>query len=156
MEWTKIKTNVKILVIHGPNLNMLGRREKAVYGTVTLADIDRQLKELATDFGVTLDVKQSNAESVLIEEIQNAPAANIDGILINPAAFGHTSIAIRDALLSVSLPFIEVHLSNIYAREEFRHKTYLSDIAIGVITGFGADSYFLGLRALVNTLAKKS
>lgn len=145
---------MKILVIHGPNLNMLGKREKAVYGTVTLSDIDRQLEELAKDFGVTLEIKQSNAESVLIEEIQNAPTHEIDGILINPAAFGHTSIAIRDALLSVSLPFIEVHLSNIYAREEFRHKTYLSDIAIGVITGFGADSYFLGLRALVNTLAQ--
>ncbi len=133
---------------------MLGKREKAVYGTVTLSDIDRQLTELAKDFGVTLEIKQSNAEAVLIEEIQNAPTKEIDGILINPAAFGHTSIAIRDALLSVSLPFIEVHLSNIYAREEFRHKTYLSDIAIGVITGFGADSYFLGLRALVNTLAQ--
>lgn len=145
---------MKILVIHGPNLNMLGKREKAVYGTVTLSDIDRQLTELAKDFGVTLEIKQSNAEAVLIEEIQNAPTKEIDGILINPAAFGHTSIAIRDALLSVSLPFIEVHLSNIYAREEFRHKTYLSDIAIGVITGFGADSYFLGLRALVNTLAQ--
>lgn len=147
---------MKVLVLHGPNLNLLGVRETSVYGTTTLAEIDRQLASLASDFGVKLEILQSNSESALIEEIHQAPSKKINGILINPAAFGHTSIALRDALKAVGLPFVEVHLSNIYARESFRHHTYLSDAAIGLVTGFGADSYFLALRGLVEMLGRKA
>lgn len=146
---------MKVLVLHGPNLNLLGTREKAVYGTATLADIDKGLEAIAKELSVSLTALQSNSEAVLIEAIHKGGQARTDGLLVNPAAFGHTSIALRDAILGVSLPFVEVHLSNIYAREEFRHKTYLSDIAIGVITGFGAESYYLGLRALVKTLSDR-
>ncbi|MCC7529525.1 MAG: type II 3-dehydroquinate dehydratase [Candidatus Melainabacteria bacterium] len=146
---------MKVLVLHGPNLNLLGTRERAVYGTATLADINKGLETIANELSVSLTSVQSNSEAVLIEEIHKAGRAKTDGLLVNPAAFGHTSIALRDAILGVSLPFVEVHLSNIYAREEFRHKTYLSDIAIGVITGFGAESYFWGLRALVKTLSDR-
>ena len=146
---------MKVLVLHGPNLNLLGTREKAVYGQATLAEIDKGLETIAKELSVGITSAQSNSEAVLIEEIHKAGQAKTDGLLINPAAFGHTSIALRDAILGVSLPFVEVHLSNIYSREEFRHKTYLSDIAIGVITGFGAESYFLGLRALVKTLSDR-
>ena len=147
---------MKVLVLHGPNLNMLGVREVGVYGSTTLLEIDRQLKDLAHDFGMSIEIIQSNSESVLVEEIQTAPKKKVSGILINPAAYGHTSIALRDALQAVGLPFVEVHISNIYAREAFRHHTHLSDIAVGVVTGFGADSYFLGLRGLVETPAKKA
>lgn len=146
---------MKILVLHGPNLNLLGTREKNVYGSQTLAEIDNGLKALASELSVEVICLQSNSEAVLIDEIQKTAKEKFDGLLINPAAFGHTSIALRDAILGVSLPFVEVHLSNIYAREEFRHKTYLSDIAIGVITGFGAQSYFLGLTALVKSLTDR-
>lgn len=146
---------MKVLVIHGPNLNLLGTREKTIYGTTTLADIDKGLEAIAKELSVNLTSLQSNSEAVLIEEIHKAGLAKTDGLLVNPAAFGHTSIALRDAILGVSLPFVEVHLSNIYSREDFRHKTYLSDIAIGVVTGFGAESYFLGLRALVKTLSDR-
>lgn len=146
---------MKLLVLHGPNLNLLGTRERAVYGSFTLADIDSGLKKIAEELSCTITCLQSNSEAVLIEAIHRAGAEKIDGILINPAALGHTSIALRDALLGVSMPFVEVHISNIYAREEFRHKTYLSDIAIGVITGFGANSYYLGLMALVKALAER-
>ena len=146
---------MKVLVVHGPNLNLLGTREKSVYGTATLADINNSLESIAHELSVSLSFLQSNSESVLVDAIHKAGAEKTDGLLINPAAFGHTSIALRDAILGVSLPFVEVHLSNIYSREEFRHKTYLSDIAIGVITGFGAESYSLGLRALVKTLSDR-
>lgn len=146
---------MKLLVLHGPNLNLLGTREKAVYGKFTLADIDAGLKKIAEEMSCTISCMQSNSESVLIDAIHRAGAEKIDGILINPAALGHTSIALRDAILAVALPCVEVHISNIYAREEFRHKTYLSDIAIGVITGFGANSYYLGLMALVKALADR-
>jgi len=146
---------LKLLCLHGPNLNLLGTREKAVYGTSTLAEIDNSLEKIAKELAVAITCVQSNSEAVLIEEIHKAGQAGMDGLLINPAAFGHTSIALRDAILGTSIPFVEVHLSNIYAREEFRHKTYLSDIALGVITGFGAESYFMGLRALVKALADR-
>ncbi|MBA3859230.1 MAG: type II 3-dehydroquinate dehydratase [Cyanobacteria bacterium PR.3.49] len=146
---------MKLLVLHGPNLNLLGTRERAVYGNFTLAEIDTGLKKIAEELSCTITSLQSNSESQLIDAIHRAGAEKIDGILINPAALGHTSIALRDAILGVALPFVEVHLSNIYAREEFRHKTYLSDIAIGVITGFGANSYYLGLMALVKALAER-
>lgn len=146
---------MKVLVLHGPNLNLFGTREKSIYGSATLADINSELEKIAQELSVEITCLQSNSESVLIDEIHRAGAEKVDGLLINPAAYGHTSIALRDAILGVSLPFVEVHASNIYAREEFRHKTYLSDIAIGVITGFGANSYFLGLRALVKSLTDR-
>jgi 3-dehydroquinate dehydratase II len=146
---------LKVLVLHGPNLNLFGTREKSIYGSATLADINSELEKIAQELSVEITCLQSNSESVLIDEIHRAGAEKVDGLLINPAAYGHTSIALRDAILGVSLPCVEVHASNIYAREEFRHKTYLSDIAIGVITGFGANSYFLGLRALVKSLTDR-
>ncbi len=146
---------MKLLVLHGPNLNLFGTREKALYGSFTLDDVNNNLKAIATELACEISFLQSNSEAVLIDEIHKAGKEKIDGILINPAAFGHTSIALRDALLGVSMPFVEVHVTNIYAREEFRHKTYLSDIAIGVITGFGAESYNLGLRALAKSLVDR-
>lgn len=143
---------MKVLVLHGPNLNMLGQRETGIYGHASLEDIDRALNNRAESLGVEIAIVQSNSETVLLENIQRAPKNKINGILINPAAYGHTSIALRDALLSVGLPFVEVHLSNIYAREKFRHKSYLSDIAAGVVVGFGPDSYLLGLSGLLGCL----
>lgn len=142
---------MNILVIHGPNLNLLGVREKGIYGDKSLADIEAALEQTAAELGVTLSFFQSNHEGALVDAVQNA-FGSVDGILINPAAYTHTSVALRDALLSVKLPFVEVHLSNVHAREEFRAHSFLSDVALGVITGFGPDSYLLGLRALVGSL----
>lgn len=147
---------MRILVINGPNLNMLGQRETKFYGSLTLKQIGEQLKSLGQELAVEVDVMQSNLEGELVETIQQALSKKFDGLLINPAAYGHTSIALRDALIAVSLPFVEVHLSNIHAREEFRHKTYLSDIASGVVVGFGADSYLLGLRGLVECIKRNA
>lgn len=135
-----------ILIIHGPNLNLLGTREPEVYGTDTLADIDQQLTQLAREKGITLQTFQSNSEGDIVSRIQQA-AKQIDFIIINPAAYTHTSVAIRDAFLATRIPFIEVHLSNVYAREEFRQHSYLSDIATGVISGFAINSYLLALEA---------
>ena len=135
-----------ILIIHGPNLNLLGTREPEVYGTDTLADIDQQLTQLAREKGITLQTFQSNSEGDIVSRIQQA-ARKIDFIIINPAAYTHTSVAIRDAFLATRIPFIEVHLSNVYAREEFRQHSYLSDIATGVISGFAINSYRLALEA---------
>jgi len=147
---------VKIKVINGPNLNMFGVRQPETYGATTLEQINQALARLGEELGIgSLEFFQSNIEGEIVEAIQQSHK-RIDGILINPAAYGHTSIAIRDALLAVSIPFVEVHASNIYKREEFRHKTYLSDIAEGVITGFSADSYLLGLRALHTILKNKT
>ena len=137
----------KVLVLHGPNLNMLGEREPAIYGGATLASITSGLESIAAAAGVAIESLQSNDEAELINTVQNAPSAGIDFILINPAAFTHSSIALRDALSAVGLPFIEIHLSNVYAREEFRQHSYLSDIAIGVISGFAINSYRLALEA---------
>lgn len=146
----------RILVIHGPNLNLLGRREPEIYGTTTLADIDASLKALAEQHDIALRLVQSNHEGVLISEIHLArwPVAGpqMDGILINPGAFTHTSIALRDALAATQLPVVEVHLSNVYAREPFRHKSVIAPIAVGQISGFGAHSYLLGLQALATHL----
>jgi 3-dehydroquinate dehydratase-2 len=142
-----------ILVIHGPNLNLLGTRETDVYGSDTLADIDGRLRVLAAELGVTIDCFQSNSEGALVDRIQ-AARGKIDGILINPAAYTHTSVALRDALLAVDVPVVEVHLSNVHRREEFRHRSLTAPAAVGQVLGFGADSYLLGLRALVGLLQK--
>lgn len=143
---------MKILLVHGPNLNLLGERESKHYGTATLEQINQDLSEIATGRGHTLESYQSNIEGELVNKIQEARKQSVDGILINPAAYGHTSVAIRDALIAVKIPFVEVHLSNIAAREEFRHKSLISDIAQGVIFGFGPDSYKLGLSGLMSVL----
>lgn len=138
---------MKIVVLHGPNLNLLGTREPELYGVHTLADINSALETLASELKVTLSIIQSNHEGALVDAIQGAKN-NFDGILINPAAYTHTSIAIRDAISAVSLPTVEVHLSNVHAREEFRSKSYIAPVSIGQISGFGVDSYLLGLRAI--------
>ena len=142
-----------ILILHGPNLNLLGSREPEHYGADTLQDIDNGLARLADQLGVQLSSLQSNAEHVLVEKIQES-AGMIDYIIINPAAFTHTSIAIRDALAAVAIPFIEIHLSNVHAREDFRRKSCLSDLARGVISGLGPVGYQLALRAAVEHLSK--
>ena len=144
-------TKKPILVVHGPNLNMLGTREPDVYGTATLADIDASLQALANELGWTLETFQSNGEGELVTRIQQAATAN-SGILINPGAYTHTSVAIRDAIASVPVPTVECHLSNIHKREEFRHRSLIVGVAAGQVMGFGADSYLLGLRALVSLL----
>jgi len=137
----------KILVLHGPNLNLLGEREPAIYGSTTLAEIDGTLADRAQAAGHALESMQSNAEHALVERIQAARNDGTAFILINPAAFTHTSVAIRDALAAVRIPFIEVHLSNPHAREPFRKHSYFSDLAVGVIAGFGTDSYRYALDA---------
>ncbi len=137
----------KLWVLHGPNLNLLGRREPQHYGAATLADIDALLKARAQAEGHALECFQSNAEHRLIELIHEACEEQVAFMIFNPAAFTHTSIALRDALLAVAIPFIEVHLSNIYRREPFRHRSYFSDIALGVISGLGAQGYLLALEA---------
>ena len=136
----------RILVLHGPNLNLLGTREPAIYGALTLADIEARLVAQAQARGATLTSFQSNHEGVLVDRIQQARLDGTEFIVINPAAFTHTSVAIRDAFAAVALPFIEVHLSNIHKREPFRHHSYLSDLAVGVIAGLGADGYEAAVR----------
>jgi 3-dehydroquinate dehydratase-2 len=142
----------RILVLHGPNLNLLGTREPEIYGRTTLAEIDAELAALATASGHTVEAFQSNAEHELIERVQRTRTDGTAFILINPGAFTHTSIALRDALAAVGMPFIEVHLSNIHAREPFRRQSYLSDIAVGVICGLGAIAYSLALTAAMRRL----
>ncbi|KPK39252.1 MAG: 3-dehydroquinate dehydratase [Gammaproteobacteria bacterium SG8_47] len=137
----------KLLVLNGPNLNLLGSREPKHYGQTRLEDIQKRLESQASTGGHTLHFFQSNAEHELVTRIQQAPQNDIDFIVINPAAFTHTSVALRDALLAVGIPFIEVHLSNVHAREAFRQQSYLSDIAVGVISGLGALGYELALQA---------
>jgi len=146
----------KITVLNGPNLNMLGVREPKHYGKQSLADIQQSLEKQSNDYGYQLDFFQSNAEYELIDRIHQAYHQQIDYIIINPAAFTHTSVAIRDALLATAIPFIEVHLSNVYAREAFRSHSYFSDIAIGVISGLGASGYQLALQAIHQTITEKN
>ena len=144
----------KILVLNGPNLNLLGQREPEVYGTTTLADINQALETEAASAGHELSCFQSNAEHELVDRVHKAQAENTEFIIVNPGAFTHTSIALRDAFLGVAIPFIEVHLSNVFARESFRQHSYLSDIAVGVISGLGAQGYSLALQAVNQQLAK--
>ncbi len=134
-----------ILVLHGPNLNLLGLREPEHYGSDTLSSINQMLTDIATQAGVTLETFQSNTEGDLVTKIQSIATTKVDFVIINPAAFTHTSVAMRDALSAVKAPFIEVHLSNVYAREAFRHHSYFTDIAVGVISGLGAHGYTLAL-----------
>jgi len=143
-----------VLVLHGPNLNLLGTREPQVYGRDTLHDIEEQLTALARELGISVESFQSNSEGELVDRIHTA-RGHADVILINAGAYTHTSVAIRDALLAVAVPVIEVHLSNTYKRETFRHRSMIADVAVGQIVGFGADSYLLGLRAAA-TLLKQS
>ena len=146
--------NVKvqnILIVHGPNLNLLGLREPEIYGATTLQDINRNLSQLAENQGIHLDFFQSNAEFALIDRIQQTLHDGTDFIIINPAAYTHTSVALRDALAAVKRPFIEVHLSNAYARESFRQRSYFSDLAVGVISGLGAKGYELALEYAITS-----
>lgn len=142
----------KLLVIHGPNLNLLGTREPEHYGTTTLADIDAGLIKIAQEAGHSLSCLQSNAEHELVNAVQQAQADGVAWIIINPAAFTHTSVALRDALAAVKLPFIEVHLSNVHAREAFRKQSYFSDLAKGVISGLGPYGYTLALLSIIDSL----
>ena len=145
---------IAVLVIHGPNLNLLGEREPEVYGHTTLADIDKELKNLGRELEMKVETFQSNSEGAIVDRIQNA-RGKCDVLLINPGAYTHTSVAIRDAISAVNIPVIEVHLSNVYRREPFRHHSTIADIAHGRIMGFGAESYSLALRA-ARTIAEES
>lgn len=144
---------MRILVINGPNLNLLGRREPDIYGRNTIEEINDMLNKEARGLGIDIKCTQSNSEGEIVNLIQEA-MDNYNGIIINPAAYTHTSIAIRDAIASTGIPTVEVHLSNIFKREDFRQKSFISAVAVGVISGFGADSYLIGLRGLVNYLMK--
>jgi 3-dehydroquinate dehydratase II len=146
---------IKILVIHGPNLNLLGKREPAIYGRITLAGLNAMLKAAAKKRGARLVIKQSNLEGRIVDFIQQAEKNKFQGILINPAAYTHTSVAVRDAIAACGLITVEVHLSNIYSREEFRHKSLISPVAKGTILGFGAKSYTLGLEAIIDLIQAK-
>jgi len=139
---------MKILVVHGPNLNLLGKRESGIYGTKTLDGINELLRKLAGELEVELDIKQSNHEGDIVDFIQNS--GDYGALVINPAAYTHTSVAIRDAIAAVEIPAVEVHLSNIHRREEFRHNSLIAPVAAGQISGFGYESYLLGLRAAVS------
>jgi 3-dehydroquinate dehydratase-2 len=147
------KTSKSVLVLHGPNLNLLGLREPDHYGNNTLADIDALLAKRAKEANVSLASFQSNSEVELIQTLHALADKKVDFIIINPAAFTHTSVALRDALSAIKVPFVEVHLSNIYARETFRHHSYFSDIAVGVISGLGAQGYLLALDYAIKTIS---
>jgi 3-dehydroquinate dehydratase-2 len=145
----------RVLVLHGPNLNMLGQREPEIYGSTTLVDIDAMLVQLGQELGVEVETFQSNLEGELVNKIQQA-RGNCAALMINAGAYTHTSVALLDAILAVGLPVVEVHLSNLYKREEFRHHSYIARAAVGQICGFGAQSYLLGLRAAVGLINKKA
>jgi 3-dehydroquinate dehydratase II len=141
----------KIIVIHGPNLNLLGKREPYTYGNVTFDELNNMLRKAALKAGVELEIAQSNHEGEIVDIIQKA-GEKFEAIIINPGAYTHTSIAIRDAIAAVGIPVVEVHISNIYKREDFRHKSYISEVAVGVISGFGISGYMLGIRAALSIL----
>jgi 3-dehydroquinate dehydratase-2 len=145
------KSKVKVLVIHGPNLNMLGKREPEIYGNTTLDEINTELEHLGKTLGIFVETFQSNHEGAIVDKIQEASATQ-NGIIINPAAFTHTSIAIRDALLAFDIPIIEIHISNIYKREPFRHKSLISDVADAQISGLGIKGYSIALKALAEMI----
>jgi 3-dehydroquinate dehydratase II len=141
----------KILVLNGPNLNLLGKRQPEIYGTLTLAQIEERTRELAKELGIEIEFRQSNSEGELVTWIQEA-ANKFGAIVINPAAYTHTSLAMRDAVSAVGIPTVEIHISNIHKREPFRHHSFIAEIAVGQITGFGVDSYLLGLRAAADLI----
>ena len=145
--------NLDLLIIDGPNFNLVGKREPSIYGSQTLEDIQEELLTLASELDTKLKFFQSNSEGEIIDCIQNS-VGSIDGILINAGAYTHTSIALRDALLGVAIPYVEVHLSNVFSREEFRHNSFLSDKALGLVCGFGANSYQLALEGMVSYLKR--
>ncbi|MDA2917969.1 type II 3-dehydroquinate dehydratase [Desulfobacterota bacterium AH_259_B03_O07] len=144
---------MRILVIHGPNLNLLGKREPEIYGSTTIDEINTLLKKEAKTLGADVEFSQSNSEGEIVNTIQEA-MGSVDGIVINPAAYTHTSVAIRDAIASTGIPTVEVHISNIFKREDFRKKSFISGVSIGVVSGLGIDSYLLGLRGMVSYLKK--
>ena len=146
---------MRIGVVHGPNLNLLGTREPAVYGSATLHDVNAGVASLAAELGVEVEFFHSNHEGALVDHVQDA-AGRVGGFVVNAGAYTHTSIALRDALAGVARPYVEVHLSNVFARERFRHRSYLAAGAVGVVSGFGVDSYLLGLRGLVEHLKRES
>jgi 3-dehydroquinate dehydratase-2 len=141
----------KILVLNGPNLNLLGRRQPEIYGTLTLAQIEQRIRALAKELGIEIEVRQSNSEGELVTWIQEA-ANKFGAIVINPAAYTHTSLAMRDAVSAVGIPTVEIHISNIHKREPFRHHSFIAEVAVGQIAGFGVDSYLLGLRAAADLI----
>jgi len=142
----------KILVLNGPNLNLLGKRQPEIYGTLTLAQIEQRIRALAKELGIEIEVRQSNSEGELVTWIQEA-ANKFGAIVINPAAYTHTSLAMRDAVSAVGIPTVEIHISNIHKREPFRHHSFIAEVAVGQIAGFGVDSYMLGLRAAADLIA---
>jgi len=148
------RSGVRLLVLHGPNLNLLGAREPSIYGRVSLREIDRAIRDWAARTGTTVTIRQSNSEGQLVDWIHQA-ASRHDAMVINPAAYTHTSVALRDAVAAVALPTIEVHLSNVAARESYRHQSFIAEVAVGQISGFGVDSYLLGLDA-ARALLKRS
>jgi len=143
----------KVLILNGPNLNLLGKRQPEIYGKLTLAQIEQKVRMLARELGIEIEFRQSNSEGELVTWIQEA-ANKFGAIVINPAAYTHTSLAMRDAISAVGIPTVEIHISNIHRREPFRHHSYIAEVAVGQIAGFGANSYFLGLRAAVELIQK--
>jgi 3-dehydroquinate dehydratase-2 len=144
---------MQVLVLNGPNLNLLGKRQPEIYGSLSLSEIEQQVRTLAKELGIEIDFRQSNSEAELIDWIHNS-AGKFGALVINPAAYTHTSLALRDAISAVGIPTVEIHISNIHRREPFRHYSYIAEVAVGQIAGFGATSYLLGLRAAAELLQK--
>jgi len=145
--------NMQVLMLNGPNLNLLGKRQPEIYGSLSLSEIEQQVRTLANELGIEIDFRQSNSEAELIDWIHDS-AGKFGALVINPAAYTHTSLALRDAISAVGIPTVEIHISNIHRREPFRHHSYIAEVAVGQITGFGATSYLLGLRAAAELLQK--